>query len=416
MRDSKRILVFFLSIIILIGFVPEIYAQSSEKKALTIDDYERWRTISSVSLSDNGEWSTFAYNYQEGDDTLYVKSTVSDKIYEIPRGSSPAFSDDSKWVAYYVNLTDKEQKKLRKDKKPVPRKAELLNIETGDKITWEKAASFRFSKGSGFLAVEKTKTDPKSKLKGSDLILRNLTLGYHELIGHVNEFGFNKPGNMFAYTIDANDKNGNGLYLIDLTSNIRKPLDNGDLDYSEMAWNEEGNALAVLKGIEKKGFKHKENLLVTVTGFEGENSVKTEYDPSAAFDFPKDHVISEKGNVTWTDDLNKVFFGIKEQEVKPEEKKDDTEELADVDIWHWKDERIQSVQMRSAQRDRDFTYRGVLNIDSKRFYQLTDKKMRTINLSRDGKWGLGSDNSKYWSDWKDSVADLYRLNTETGER
>ncbi|MCP4727928.1 MAG: S9 family peptidase, partial [bacterium] len=30
--------------------------------------------------------------------------------------------------------------------------------------------------------------------------------------------------------------------------------------------------------------------------------------------------------------------------------------------------------------------------------------------------GVGIDNSKYWSDWKDSVADLYCVNTETGER
>ncbi len=427
MKDSKRILVFFLCIFLLIGLTPSIYAQSNNKKVLTIDDYEKWQTINSVSISDNGEWITFAYNFPDADDTLYVKSTITDKIYEIPRGSlpprgsSPGFSDDSRWVAYFINLPDKEQKKLRKDKKPITRKAELLNIETGDKLTWENVSSFSFSKGSGFLAVKKTKADPKSKLKGSDLILRNLTQGHHELIGHVNEFSFNKPGTMFAYTIDVKDKNGNGLYLIDLNSNVRKPLDNGDVDYSRMSWNEKGNALAVLKGKEKKGFLHKENLLVAVTGIGGENAKKTEYDPSTVFDFPKDHVLSEKGAVVWTEDLNKIFFGIKEQKVKPEDnddedKKDDTEELADVDIWHWNDERIQSVQMASAERDKNFTCMGVLNINSKRFYQLTDKKMRSVDLSRDGKWGIGKDNSKYWSDWEDAISDLYRVNTETGER
>jgi dipeptidyl aminopeptidase/acylaminoacyl peptidase len=429
MKDSKRIFVFLLAVILLLGLAPDIFAQSTNKKALTIDDYERWRTIGSVSISDSGEWITFSYDIPEKDGTFYVKSTVTDKVYEIPRGSlpprgsSPAFSDDSKWVAYFIDLPVKDQKKLQKDKKPVPRKVELLNIETGDKITWENAASFSFSKGSGFLAVKKAKADPASKLNGSDLILRNLTKGYHELIGHVNEFSFNKPGTVFAYTIDASDKNGNGLYLADLNSNVRKPLDNADMDYSRMSWNEKGTALAVLKGKEKEGFVHKENRLVAVTGIGGEKPVKTEYDPSTALDFPKDFVISEKGAVVWTEDLNKIFFGIKEQEVKPdekkeEEKKDDDvpEELADVDIWHWNDDRIQSVQMQSAERDKNFTCMGVLNINSKRFFQLTDKKMRTIDLSRDGKWGIGGDNSQYWSDWKDPIADLYRVNTETGER
>lgn len=421
MKDRKRILVFFLCIILFIGLAPYIFAQSNDKKVLTIDDYEKWRTISSVVISDSGEWITFAYIFADADDTLYVKSTKTDKVYEIPRGSLPAFSDDSKWAAYFINLPDKEQKKLRKDKKPITRKAELLNVETGDKLLWENVASFGFSKGSGFLAVKKIKADPKSKLKGSDLILRNLPQGHHELIGHVNEFSFNKPGTMFAYTIDAKDKNANGLHLIDLNSNVRKPLDNGDVEYARLSWNEKGNALAVLKGKEKKGFEHKENRLVVVTGIGGENTAKTEYDPSTAFDFPKDHVISEKGVVVWTEDLNKIFFGIKEQKVKPEDKKDedkkdDTEEKADVDIWHWNDERIQSVQMASAERDKNFTLRGVLNISSKRFYRLTDKKMRTVDLSRDGKWGIGRDNSKYWSDWEDAIADLYRVNTETGER
>jgi len=424
MKNSKRFLVSILCFFLILGLAPYFYSQSSEKKVLSIEDYERWRTIGSVSISDNGEWITFSYDFPDKDDTFYVKSTVTDKVFEIPRGSlpsrggTPAFSHDSKWVAYFIDLPDKEQKKLQADKKPVPRKAELLNLETGDKITWENVDSFVFSEGSGYLAVKKAKGDPQSKLKGTDLILRNLSMGYHELIGNVNEFGFNKPGTMFAFTIDASDKNGNGLYLTDLKSSVRKPLDNADMDYARMTWNEKGNALAVLKGKEKEGFVQKENLLVTVTGIGGENPSKTEYDPSTAFDFPKEFVISEKGSVTWTDDLNKIFFGIKEQEPKPEEKKDEEEpeEVADVDIWHWNDDRIQSVQEASASRDRDFTYVGVLNIGSKRFFQLTDKKMRRITLSRDGKWGIGEDNSQYWSDWKDPYADLYRVNTETGER
>lgn len=424
MKNSKRFFVFFLSVILLAGIVSDLYAQSNGKKVLTIGDYERWRTIGSVSISDNGEWITFSYDFEDKDDTFYVKSTTSDKVYEIPRGSlpprgsTPAFSDDSKWVAYFVDLPDKEQKKLQKDKKPVPRKVELLNLETGEKITWENVASFNFSKGSGFLAVKKAKTDPQSKLKGTDLILRNLTQGYHDLIGHVNESSFNKPGTLFAYTIDASDKNGNGLYVIDLRTNGRKPLDNADMDYSRMSWNEKGDAIAVLKGKEKEGFVQKENILVAVTGVGGENPVKTEYDPSTAFDFPKDFVICEKGDVVWTDDLNKIFFGIKEQEPKPEEKKKDeeTEEPADVDIWHWNDDRIQSVQIQSAERDKNFTYMGVLSLNSKRFFQLTDKKMRTITLSKNGKWGIGRDNSPYWSDWKDAEADFYRVDTGTGER
>ena len=369
---------------------------------------------------------------QKTDDTLYVKSLVKDKIYEIPRGSGTVFSDDSKWAVYFINLPDKEQKKLRKDKKPVTRKVELLNLATGEKIAWDKVSTFKFSKGSGFLAVKKVKPDPKSKLNGTDLLLRNLMQGFHELIGNVNEYSFNKEGTLFAYTIDAAEKAGNGLYLIDLKSNTRKPPDNGEMDYSQLTWNEPGTALAVLKGKEKKGFEHKENVLVAISNINTQNQIKTEYDPSASHDFPKDFVISEKGTLSWSKDLNRVFFGIKKQENKPEKKdkdsdddpdnapdddpEDDPDEVADVDIWHWNDDRIQSVQEAQAKRDRDFTYRSVFNIKNKRFFQLTDEKMRYITLTRDGNWGIGRDERAYMSDWKDVLADYYRVNTETGER
>jgi len=420
MKNQGKKLLTFLLLSMILFMAANSFSQSTSKEVLTIIDYDKWRTISSASISDTGEWVSFAYVYEKADDTLYIKNLVKEKIYEIPRGSGPVFSDDSKWAAYYVNPPDKEQKKLRKDKKPVIRKAELLNLETGEKIAWDKAAAFKFSKGSGFLAVKKVKADPKSKLNGTDLLLRNLKKGFHELIGNVNEYSFNKKGTLFAYTIDAADKAGNGLYLIDLNSNTRIPPDNGEMDYSRLTWNEPGTSLAVLKGKEKKGFAHKENVLVAISNISAQNQVKTEYDPSTSHDFPKDFVISEKGTLSWSKDLNKVFFGIKKQENKPEKKKDDPgedpDEVVDVDIWHWNDDRIQSVQERSAKRDRDFTYRGVYNIKKKRFLQLTDEKMRYITLTRDGNWGIGRDEREYMSDWKDRLADYYRVNTETGER
>ena len=417
MLSNKRIYSFFLCCIILVSFASVAFAQTADgKKVLSIDDYEMWRTISNSSISDNGDWISFSYIYEERDDTLYVKSNVSDKIYSIPRGDRPVFSDDSKWAAYLVNLPDKEKKKLEKSKTPITTKAELLNLETGDKLTWDNISSFSFSKGSGFLALKKIKADPKSKLKGTDLLLRDLNKGYHELIGQVFEFGFNKPGTIFVYTIDASDKTGNGLYMIDLSTNVRKPLDNGAMDYEKMTWNEKGNAIAVLKGKDKEGSLHKENILVTVTGLGEQITVKTEYDPSKTSDFPKDHVISEKGAVIWRESLTKIFFGIKMQEIKPDKSKTDSLEVADVDIWHWNDARIQSVQMSSATRDKNFTYTSVLNLDNKKFFRLTDKKMRYIDLTMDGNWGIGRDDTEYQSDWKDILSDYYRINTDTGER
>ena len=135
----------FLAGIVL--FAPAALGQG-EKKALPIDDYARWRSIASTAIAGNGDWMVFAYTQRETDPVLHVKHLDSDKQHEIERGSNPQLSDDSKWVAYFLNLPFAEAEKLRKGNKPVPRKVELMNLASGEKLVWDDVTSFSFSKGA----------------------------------------------------------------------------------------------------------------------------------------------------------------------------------------------------------------------------------------------------------------------------
>jgi dipeptidyl aminopeptidase/acylaminoacyl peptidase len=432
---------------------------AAEKRPFTIDDYANWRSITSTSISDDGNWVSFAYSKTKSDDEFYLKNLETDKEFKVIGASDPEFADNSRWAAYFLNLPWKEAEKLRKERKPVPRKAELIDLSTGEKVTFENVSSFEFARESAFLAVKKAATGQKVDHKGTDLVLYNLkTRAFHNL-GNVSEFKFNKPGTMLAYVIDAADKTGNGLYLMDLFQGILTVLDSGDSDYSNLAWNEKGTALAALKGKKQKENKEKDNILLAFTCVGTKNQTKTTYDPAGDPNFPKDMVISERtassgrsrfrrspssdrGNLFWSEDSTQVFCGIKEQEKEPEEakKKEQPQEKEkststekkpaekkaqdemekdpppDVDIWHWKDEQIQSVQKIRADRDRNFTYRSVYNLKTERFIRICDERMRTAAITQDGKWAIGQDEKDYISDWKESQADYYRLNTETGER
>lgn len=433
MRFSKKFahVALLLSLFIFVSFLYTL--EDKGKKVLTIKDYDRWRSIVSASISDNGNWITYSYsfpNMRHMDDTLYMKNLATGREHEIVRGSRPQFSDDSRWVAYIISLPKKEAEKLRKNKKPVPDKTQLMNLETGDKFTWNSAASFSFSKGSKFFAVKKSKSDRDAKHNGTDVILRNLKLDIEEHIGSVGTISFNKQGTLFAYTIDAADKNGNGLYVIYLNTGVRRPLDNGHADYTRMSWNEKGTALAVLKGNKKKGFIQKDNILLAFVGLIGEHPIRIEYSPADDPNFPQNMVISERviperrrrrtraierRSLFWSEDDSRLFCGIKEQE-KESEKKEDAEPVANVDVWHWKNERIQSVQMAQAEADRNFTYRSAFNLKDKRFVRLAGENMRTIHITKDGKWGVGEKDKAYISDWKERRADYYRVNTATGKR
>jgi len=387
--------------------------ESDGKRAMRIGDYARWRSIVSVSLSDDGNWMTYGYRRHRGDDTLYVKHLAGDEEFQVPRGLDPQFSDDSRWVAYVIATPFEEAEELRKDNQPLPQRAGLLDLATGDTLTWDNITSLEFAKGSGYLAIKKAAADTKAEHKGTDLLLRNLSRGYDELLGNVSEFGFNKAGTLLAHTVDAAGKGGNGLYVSDLTSGVRRVLDSDTLIYAQLAWDEEGTALAALKGAKPDSATERENRLVAFTNV-GTDPDRWELDASAIHGFPDSMVISERGSLSWSEDLSRVFFGIKRQEAEFDE--DEEEPVANVDIFHWNDDRLQTVQARRANSDRDFTYKSALMLRSGEYVQLTDSTMRLIDITRNGIWGIGRDDRDYVSDWEEDQADYYRVNTATGER
>ena len=414
-----------LLLLVVLASASSVVAQSqAEKRPLKMEDYGLWRSIGSTAISDDGRWVCFNYSRRETDDSLYVKDLQSQKEYLIPLGSNARFSEDSKWVAYSLSEPQSERDREAAQTQPTAptgpggrrggaggagRKAGLMNLETGEKHTWENVASFAFSEDSRYFAARKTKADREAEHDGTDLILRHLGEGYEELIGSVSDFAFNKPGKVLLYTVDAADKDGNGLYVIFLETGRRRPLDNGKARYTRMTLDEEGTAVAVLKGNDDEKLEQRPNVLLVFTGLDRSSPARHEYDPAAATDFPEEMVISQLGTIDFNEDATRVFFGIKEQ-------KEEEEVVADVDIWHWNDDEIQSVQMIRAERDRNRTHRAVYHLGSKRFLQLTDDEMRTISITRDGEWGIGQNDRAYISDWEERKADYYRVDIETGER
>ena len=166
----------------------------AQQKVLTLSDYGQWNRVVSTGVSNDGRWVSFGYRPNDGDETLHVKSLAGGEDHTTVGGTGPAFSEDARWAAYVVNLPEKEAEKLRKDKKPVPKKIELLDLSNGARVTVANASAFAFSKASTHLAVKTDKADREAKHDGTDLILRNLATGAVQNIGNVSEYLENTNG------------------------------------------------------------------------------------------------------------------------------------------------------------------------------------------------------------------------------
>ncbi|NUQ13200.1 MAG: S9 family peptidase, partial [Gemmatimonadaceae bacterium] len=257
--------------------------------------------------------------------------------------------------------------------------------------------------------------------RGTDVVVHELSSSRSLFLGSVGDVSFNRQGDLLAYTVDAQLRDGNGLFLIDLRTGRTHVLDNDTLQYNRLTWSDDGERIAVLKGRPVERMRERANQLLALSGLrtllDDPEVTQAKLDPASAAGFPKGFVVSERAPLTWSEDGGRVFLGIMPQTAAPDTgRRPGTDSVANVDVWRTQDERIQSAQMIRAEADRNFTFRQAFDVRESRFIPLTDSTMRELEVSLDGRWAVGRDPRAYVHDWQRPAADFYRVNTATGER
>lgn len=93
----------------------------AQKPPLDNNVYDRWKSLSSSSVSDDGNWVTYIINPQQDDGWLYIYNVATGKKDSVARGGRPAFSADNKYMVYktipaYSETRQAKKKKLKDDK------------------------------------------------------------------------------------------------------------------------------------------------------------------------------------------------------------------------------------------------------------------------------------------------------------
>ncbi len=466
-------------------------AQTAAKKVLTVDDYTRWRSITSQEISGDGVWVAYgvALTNTAPNETKPVQHLLkldTSQDVAIADGTGGTFSADSHWFAYQVDpgggrggrggrggagngaaappapapggdttantatpaAGQGAQARGATTPPPPPRRVELRNLTTGAVQSWQDIQLFTFSANSTYLLLRRRPAAAPGRAggtgdaaagaqgagangapaaetpagpRGVDVTLHNLATGRDQLLGSVGDIAFNRTGELLAYTVDATAKDSNGLFVLDLRNGRVNTLDNDARNYNRLTWSEDGVALAVLKGSDVEKMRERNNVLIAFPNVQtaiGEaEPAPIVFDPAKAAGVPANWVVSDRATLEWSDDDKRVFFGVKPQVAAPDtSRRRSTDEVADVDVWNTLDERIQSVQMIRADADRNFTFREAFDVSASKFVKLADETMRDLDVSPDGRWAVGRDTRGYISDYKRAAADIYRVNTTTGER
>lgn len=443
---------------------PRPAAAPGARKPLTIADYSKWRSIEDAVIAPDGKWVAYTLRFTntlpaDAKPVLHLRNLDTNQEIEIQHAHDGTFSRDSRWLAYQVDSVPPVRGGRGRGGAPadsnaaqggngrgaasqsIPPKVELRELATGRTETWERMQSASFNSTSTHLLLQRRASGGGGRGgraggggaaggrggasapdgRGTDAILYDLQAGRGLFLGSVGEASFNRQGDLLGYTVDAGVKDGNGLYAIDLKSSRTHVLDNDTLTYARLTWSDDGNRVAALKGHAVEKMRDRDNVLVAFTNLrtslDDPEYAPAILDPTKVSGFPKDFVVSERAPLSWSEDGRLVFLGILPQRAAPDTgRRPGTDSLANVDVWRTQDEDIQSVQMIRAEQERNFTFLQAFDVASSRYITLTDSAMRTVAVSPDGKWAVGRNDRAYISDYNRPRADLYRVNTSTGER
>lgn len=434
--------------------------QTQGLKALDHSVYDQWKSIRGTTISDDGNWIAYAIAAQEGDMVLEVQNTSTGAKFTTALGQSLTLpqgtpmnpritiSGDSKFLIATVNPSWEAYKKARKDKvKPadVPKAGMVIvDLTKSAGTNMEKISSWQMApEDKGFLLYkpevapaatasgapaagapakeEAGKDDAKKETvkkkadhkAGETYTLRELSTGKETKWENVASAAFSKNGEKLALAISSKDGAEDGIVVVDLKSGAKTEVVKGLGRYLRMAFDEEAGQLAFVTDKDDYLAKQPTNsLYVSTIGKPAKLVAKL-----GTKELPKD-TMPAAGTLSFSKSGKRLRFGVTgkptpEPEVNPDE-------AVSLDVWHYDDERLQTVQLNQLAADRARSFDFLYHISSDKLVELETDAFSGSSVSSefDNDLGLSISNKAYrkQSSWSVGAQDIYTINLKTGER
>jgi len=273
-----------------------------------------------------------------------------------------------------------------------------------------------------------TIADTAAKKKyGTELVLRDLFTGHERSFADVLESSFARDGKTLLFATASKAATDNGVYAI-VPQTIASPvvLLSGRGKYTKLVWDREQTQVAFLSNRDDAEAKVPQFKLYLWSRQADAVGNAGEVVSSTTSGFPTGMVVSDKsavgavGAVAFSRDGKKLYVPATLPGKLPRAPNagPTDEEKVVADLWRWNDDQVQPMQKIRALQERNRSYRGVLDLATRRYTQLADETLRSVSLSDDGNRAVGMDDRRYRRlvDYDDNYADLYVINPANGMR
>lgn len=410
--------------------------EAQERRAIDHDVYEIWRTIGSRSISSDGNWVHYTLELENDDGELVVVHATSGEETRVPRGANPAFTRDATHALFTIRPAREALEAARgqgRNASPPADTLGILTLATGEVTRVPAVQGWRIpAEAGGWVAYHLT--PEASRANESDdaprqgtLVVRNLRTG--EEVRHPSTMSFNwaREGVVLS-VVDSlvTDEGGTALRLWSPDPGWSTVLETPGTIRS-VAMTDAGDRVAFLHAppqaapdttdAEAETTPRPWSVQWWSTGANAPTVVATAGTDGIASGW----MVSENQSPSFSDDGRRLFFGT----VPPPPAAADLSELeseVDVEIWHWLDSELMTVQNVRANQERRRSYQAVAHLDDgARVVQLAGPDLPQVQVPNGGTAavGIGRDGERYGieSSWESpNFSDIYQVDLATGER
>ncbi len=358
-----------------------------------------------------------------GQDSVWKKALV--KTYKTPQ-QAPG------WIAYHMEKEPKPDPKARtRGEGPEQKLADSLRrvIDSLEKIILQPAPK-KNSRNKDELSDEENifYTDAEGDEGapgagaegGSDLVLRHTASGKEKTFANVTEYFFSKNGAKLVVeqTKDPADSLSQPkVLLVDLAKDRTDTISTGGNDFKGFAFSDDGTQLAYLAERDAKP-KALRKIYRLWYYRDGMDSAMVIADTTIA-GIPKGHAVSEFSNLSFSRSGKRLFFGTAPIPV-PKDTTLAEIDIAKLDVWHYNDDYIQTVQLFRLQRDLRQNYMAMYDTDDKSIRQLESRELPNVYWTNEGDGdtfvGVTDFGKRIESQWSGNTRkDIYAVDVRTGQ-
>lgn len=290
---------------------------------------------------------------------------------------------------------------------------EILKNADDDELPWASVQGLKDADGDD--------APGSSSSEGTDLVVRRFSDNKEKTFKLVSEYYFDKKATKLLIETTKNPKDSNSKALVLLYNLQSEKVDTimkGFNDSKSFVFDEDGKQIAFVAERDSSA-KSLQKFYKLWYYTNGQDSAKLLADKNTV-GMKLGSTVSENGNVLFSKDGKKLFFGT--AGIKPP--KDTTLvdfELARVDVWHYNDDYLQPQQLKQMDAELKRSYTAVVQPGSDRIVQLGADDAENITLVNEGNadyvLATSTKGNRIASQWTGrGKQNVYMISTTDGSR